>query len=177
MNIFGIGFGLAGLATAWRVAVRFDLAPHEVSDVLFAIAALAWLASCIVYLRYALSVRGALGRDLRDMTAGPFASLAFITPVLLAAGGIAPYFQVTATVVIDVLVVGIVLLGAWLTSFWMRGGTDIDRLHPGYFLPTVAGGLVASAGAAEFGQALLAEVMLGLGLVCWVIIGPMIVAR
>jgi tellurite resistance protein len=54
---------------------------------------------------------------------------------------------------------------------------NLDRLHPGYFLPTVAGGLVASGSAAVVGQRLLAEMMLGLGLICWFILGSMILAR
>jgi tellurite resistance protein len=177
LNLFGMGFGLAGLATAWRIAVDLDLAPHAVSDTLTGIATVAWATSCLFYLRYALTTRGDFGRDLRDMTAGPFASLALITPVLLVADGLAPYAHSTATVLVDVLAVAILLLGGWFTGFWMRGGVELDRLHPGYFLPTVAGGLVASAGAAEVGQVRFAQVMLGLGLICWVIVGSMILGR
>ncbi len=59
----------------------------------------------------------------------------------------------------------------------MRGGTDLDRLHPGYFLPTVAGGLVASAGAAMVDQQRLAQLMLGLGIFSWIILGSMILGR
>lgn len=177
LNIFGMGFGLAGLATAWRIAVELDLAPHWVSDALVIAATLVWSVSCLLYLRYAVATRGTVVRDLHDMTVGPFASLALITPVLLVAAGIAPYARGAATVLIDVLVVLILLLGGWFTGLWMRGGVDLDRLHPGYFLPTVAGGLVASAGAAEVGQQRLAELMLGLGLICWVIVGSMILGR
>jgi tellurite resistance protein len=50
-------------------------------------------------------------------------------------------------------------------------------LHPGYFLPTVAGGLVASTAATEVGQRRLGEVMFGLGMICWLILGSMIMAR
>jgi tellurite resistance protein len=177
LNIFGMGFGLAGLATAWRIGVDQHLAPHEVSDVLIGLATLAWLVSVMLYLRYVLTTREALASDLHDMTVGPFASLAVITPILLAADGIAPYSRSTAAVVIDIFIVSVVLLGGWFTGTWMRGGTDLDRLHPGYFLPTVAGGLVASAGAAVVGQQRLAEFMLGLGILCWVIVGSMILAR
>jgi tellurite resistance protein len=177
LNIFGMGFGLAGLATAWRIAVDQHLAPHEVSDVLISLAAVVWLFSIVLYLRYVLTTRGTLTSDLHDMTVGPFASLALITPILLAADGIAPYSRSAAVVVIDVFIVGVVLLGGWFTGTWMRGGTDLDWLHPGYFLPTVAGGLVASAGAAEVGQERLAQFMLGLGILCWIIVGSMILGR
>jgi tellurite resistance protein len=177
LNFFGMGFGLAGLATAWRIAVELGLASHWVSDTLTAVAALMWVTSCLLYLRYALSARGAFFRDITDTTAGPFASLALITPVLLVADGLAPYAHDQAAVLIDILAVAILLLGGWFTGFWMRGGVELDRLHPGYFLPTVAGGLVASAGAAEVGQLQLAQLMLGLGLICWVIVGSMILGR
>ncbi|OFE15827.1 C4-dicarboxylate transporter [Humibacillus sp. DSM 29435] len=177
LNVFGMGFGLAGLATSWRIAANLDLTPHWVSDVLAAIATVVWAGSCVVYLRYAVATPGAWSRDLSDMTAGPFASLAVITPILLAADGIEPYAPVVGAVVVDVFAVLVLVLGGWFTGFWMRGGTDFSRLHPGYFLPTVAGGLVASAGLAEVGQPRFAQVMLGLGLVCWAIMGSMILAR
>ena len=177
LNIFGMGFGVAGLATAWRIAVDQHLAPHEVSDILIGLAAVAWLVSVLLYLRYILTTRSALNSDLHDMTVGPFASLALITPILLAADGIAPYSRSAAAVIIDVFIVGVVLLGGWFTGTWMRGGTELDRLHPGYFLPTVAGGLVASAGAAVVGQQRLAQFMLGLGIFCWIIVGSMILGR
>jgi tellurite resistance protein len=54
---------------------------------------------------------------------------------------------------------------------------SLDRFHPGYFLPTVAGGMIASAGAADTGQRLVAEVMFGLGAVSWLMLGPVVVAR
>lgn len=133
--------------------------------------------SVVLYAGYAITHHGALLNDLRDMTVGPFASLAIITPVLLIANGVSPYVHHLAAIMIDVLIVAIVLLSGWYTGFWMRGGTEIDRLHPGYFLPTVAGGFVASAGAAEAGQERLAQLMFGLGLICWVIVGSMILAR
>ena len=177
LNIFGMAFGLAGLATAWRIAVDFTLAPHWISDTLTGIAAAVWAVSWLFYAQYVLTNRGAFTRDLRDMTVGPFASLALITPVLLVADGLAPYTHDLATVLVDVFTVAIVLLGGWFTGTWMRGGVELDRLHPGYFLPTVAGGLVASAGAAEVGQQRLAQLMLGLGLICWVIVGSMILGR
>jgi tellurite resistance protein len=80
-------------------------------------------------------------------------------------------------VVVDVFIVLTVLLGAWFTGQWMYAPMDLDRFHPGYFLPTVAGGLVSSIGAADVGHRRLAEVMLGLALVCWVVLGAIILAR
>ncbi|MGI8880622.1 MAG: hypothetical protein ACR2KJ_08985 [Jatrophihabitans sp.] len=70
-----------------------------------------------------------------------------------------------------------VLLGGWFTGQWIYAPVDLDRFHPGYFLPTVAGGLIAAAAAATVGQHRLAEVMLGLGTVCWLVLGSIILGR
>jgi hypothetical protein len=47
--------------------------------------------------------------------------------------------------------------GAWFTGDWILGPLELDQIHPGYFLPTVAGGLVASAAAPAVGQVDLAQ--------------------
>src|SRR5713226_7334190 len=91
LNFFGIGFGLAGLGEAWGFAAGQGLAPRWAGDAILALSAVAWLAGISLYLRYAATTRGAFAADLRDNVAGPFASLAVITPMLLAAAGIAPH--------------------------------------------------------------------------------------
>ena len=67
--------------------------------------------------------------------------------------------------------------GGWFTGQWIYQPLDLDRFHPGYFLPTVAGGLVAAAGAGAVGQRRLAEVMFGMGVVCWIVLGSIILGR
>ena len=78
---------------------------------------------------------------------------------------------------VDVFLALTVLAGAWFTGQWIDGPLELDRFHPGYFLPTVAGGFVASAAAAEVGQLRLAEFMFGFGLFCWSIVGSTILFR
>lgn len=177
LNFFGMSFGLAGLADCWVTASDQGHVSDVVGDALLAFAAVVWLVTVAFYLRYVLSTRGAFGADLLDNVAGPFASLVVITPMLLAAEGIAPHAPTAGKILVDVFLVLTVLLGGWFTGQWIYGPLELDRLHPGYFLPTVAGGLVASASAAEVGQQRLAEAMLGLGIVCWFILGSMIMAR
>ncbi|MHA6758192.1 SLAC1 family transporter [Streptacidiphilus sp. PAMC 29251] len=177
LNFFGMSFGLAGLAGTWVTAAHQGHAPRAVGDVLLALSAAVWLVTLAFYLRYAASGRGRLSADLLDHIAGPFASLAVVTPMLLAAQGLAPHAQTAGRVVVDVFLGLTVLLGGWFTGQWIYGPLELDKLHPGYFLPTVAGGLVASASAAEVGQRRLAEVMLGLGVICWLVLGSMILGR
>ncbi|MGW0832085.1 SLAC1 family transporter [Streptomyces prunicolor] len=177
LNFFGMSFGLAGLAVTWVTAAEQGHVPRSVGDALLALSAAVWLVTTALYLRYVCAGRGRLSADLLDHVAGPFASLALITPMLLAAQGLAPHAPTVGRVVVDVFLVLTVVLGGWFTGQWIYGPLELDKLHPGYFLPTVAGGLVASAAAAEVGQRRLAEVMLGLGLICWLILGSMILGR
>ena len=176
LNFFGMPFGLAGVGVTWVTMAGYGRAPQAVGDVLLA-AALGWLIVLAACLRHVLSVRSALVRDLLDPVAAPFASLALITPMLLAANGLYPHAPGAGRVLLDMFLVLTVLLGAWFTGQWIYGPVQLDTFHPGYFLPTVAGGLIASAGAADVGQRRLAEVMLGLGMICWLVLGSIILAR
>jgi tellurite resistance protein len=177
LNFFGIPLGLAGLAETWLTMADYGRAPEAPGQVLLAISALVWLTVLGGYLRYVLSDRPALVRDLTDPIAGPFASLAVITPMLLAAGGLYPLAPGAGRVLLDVFLALTVLLGAWFTGQWIYRPLELDNFHPGYFLPTVAGGLIASYGAATVGQRGLAEVMLGLGAVCWLVLGSITMGR
>jgi tellurite resistance protein len=72
---------------------------------------------------------------------------------------------------------GTVLLGSWFTGQWIYGSLELDNFHPGYLLPTAAGGLIGSDGAALVGQTRLAEVMFGFGMLSWLFTGSIILVR
>ncbi len=175
--MFGIPFGLTGLGNVWLVLARHDRVPDVIATVIFALAALTWLAALVAYGRYLATDRGALGRDLADPIASPFTALVLITPMLLAAQALHPHAESVARWVVDVLLVLVVLLGGWLTGQWIYGPIGVDQLHPGYFLPTVAGGLLAAYSAAVVGQPRLGWVLFGLGAVCWLVLGSIVLAR
>lgn len=180
LNFFGISFGLAGLGEAWTVLADFHHAPAVIGEVVLLVAAAVWLTVGAAYLAHiatATSSRAALAADLLDPTAAPLASLALITPMLLAALGLYPHAASAGRVLTDIFLVLTVLLGAWFTGQWIYYPLDLDRIHPGYFLPTVAGGLIAADGAAIIGQQRLAEVMFGLGVLCWIVLGSLILGR
>ncbi|MFI5958114.1 transporter [Cryptosporangium sp. NPDC051539] len=104
-------------------------------------------------------------------------SLAVITPMLLAAQAVFPHAETLGRVLVDVVLVLVVLLGGWLTGQWIYGPVAIDQVHPGYFLPTVAGGLLAAFSAAAVGQRSLGWVLFGLGTICWLVLGSIVLAR
>jgi tellurite resistance protein len=177
LNFFGIPFGLAGLGETWTTLARYHHAPDVVGEIILLVSAAAWFAVLGSYLRHVLAHPSAVARDLVDPIAAPFASLALITPMLLAGEGLYPHADTAGQVLTDVFLGLTVILGGWFTGQWIYAPVDLDRFHPGYFLPTVAGGLIGSASAAAVGQHRLAEVMFGLGGVCWLGLGSIILGR
>lgn len=180
LNFFGIPFGLAGLGEAWSVLADFQHAPPVVGEVVLIVAAAAWLTVGAAYLAYvatATSSRATVTADLLDPSAGPLASLALITPMLLAALGLYPHAPSAGRAIVVLFLVLTLLLGAWFTGQWIYYPLELDRIHPGYFLPTVAGGLIAADGAAIVGERRLAEAMFGLGVICWIVLGSLILGR
>lgn len=177
LNFFGIPFGLVGLAGTWLTLAHAGHAPVAVGHTLLAVAALSWGLVLGAYLVHLGSEPGRFASDLLDPVAGPFASLAVITPILLAAQGVYPYAADTGRALVEVFIALTVLLGAWFTGQWIYGPLDFTKLHPGYFLPTVGGGLVAAIGAADVQQGRLSEVLFGLGMICWLVLGSMILGR
>ncbi|MFC4031201.1 TDT family transporter [Streptomyces polygonati] len=174
-NLFGVGFGVAGLAQAWALAEDTVDAPSWPADVLWISAAVIWLVTVAAYLRNVIG-QGRLRTELPDATTGPFTSLAVIVPMLFGIA-LAPHARVAGRTVFVVFLVLTVLLGGWLTGLWIRVDTRLDQWHPGYFLPTVAGGLIAAEGSAMLGFTTLAHVMLGYGVICWFVLGSILLVR
>ena len=70
-----------------------------------------------------------------------------------------------------------IAIGGGLTGQWMTGGIEPDSVHPGYFLPTAAGGLIGASAAAQVHLHALAEASFGIGVLCWVLLGSTILNR
>jgi tellurite resistance protein len=178
LGLFGIPFGITGLATAWAYAAARGLAPPGIRDGLSALGGVVWIVLLIAYTRRA----GArpwrtLAADLADPTAGPFGALVLISPMVLTVDGLLPYAPGVAHVIVVSLIAAIVALGSWFIGHWMYQPMSFDQLHPGYFLPTVAGGLLASAAATACGYTRLGHLLFGSGVIFWLILGSMILSR
>lgn len=114
--------------------------------------------------------------EVSDLTFGPFTALIFILPMLFGLAA-AEYAPRTGTTIFLVAMTVVALYGGWLSGQWIIADTPLSRWHPGYFLPTVAGPLIAAAGCATLGFPGLARVMLGYCLFCWVVLGSIILVR
>jgi tellurite resistance protein len=172
-NLFAIALGVAGLALAWEMAAALLGTARLVPDVLDLLDAAIWLALVGLYLLQ--GPRIIIG-DLRDPVLSPFVSASVLTAMLLSAALARETFAAGRVLVIVFLAVTIGL-GGWLTGQWMTGGIDQDFLHPGYFLPTAAGGLIGANVAVEVHLHALAEASFGIGIISWVVLGSVTLNR
>jgi tellurite resistance protein len=172
-NLFGIALGIAGLAQAWGVAVPVLGTVQAVPGALDVLAAGLWLVLAGAYL--AQGPRIVLA-DLRDPVLSPFVSSSALTAMLLAAA-LAKDAPAAGSVLLIVFLAVTIAIGGWLTGQWMTGGVDPDSVHPGYFLPTAAGGLIGANAAAQVHLHALAQASFGIGVICWVLLGSTILNR
>jgi tellurite resistance protein len=174
-NLFGICFGVAGVAEAWSAASDLFGVRSVVADALWLAVAVLWTLTTVAYLNDV--ARGARCRtELLDPVFAPFTALVLIVPMLLGVA-LASHAHTPGVVVFGIALAGTVLLGGWLTGQWILSELTLAQWHPGYFLPTVAGGLLASAASAELGYASLARVMFGYGAICWLVLGSILLQR
>jgi tellurite resistance protein len=174
-NLFGVPFGLAGLAEAWATAATLGSAPAAVGDALWIGAATALVILTPIYLHNVI-FGGRLMTELHDPIFAPFLSL---PPILTMLFGVALAEHARAPGVI-IFVAGLavtVLLGGWLVGQWILSDLTLGQLHPGYFLPTVAGGYLACSSSAALGYDSLARIMFGYATVSWLLLGSILLTR
>ncbi len=174
-NLFGAPFGLCGLALCWSSASSLEGIPRWPSDLLWVFAGAVWL---ITLIPFTVSVHrsGSWNGELTDPTFSPFLGLIPIVPMMLGVA-LSRYQQGLGETVFFVAMIATVLLGGWLTGQWVLNEPDLSRWHPGYFLPTVAGGFLAAGGCAALGFHSLALMLFGYGAVSWLVLGSILFLR
>jgi tellurite resistance protein len=174
-NLFAVAFGVAGLAQAWSAVTQLAGASDWPGDVLWIVAAVIWLVTLAAYLAN-VGAQRRWKTELSDPTFGPFTALIFIVPMLLGAR-LAEQARGAGEVVFGCGAVLVVLVGAWISGGWITVDGDIRRWHPGYFLPTAAGGLLAGGASAALGFTRLSYVLFGLGITSFVVLASIISLR
>jgi tellurite resistance protein len=172
-NLFGVAFGLTGLADTWRAAGPVLRVPSAVPDALFILAAAVWL---ILVVAYAAQGPVQLLADLRDPVLAPFVSVAVIVAVSLGSALATVAFAAGRVLVVIFLALTLAL-GGWLMGQWVLLDIAHDQLHPGYFLPTVAGGFVGAIAAASVHLHGAAEVCFGISVISWLLLGSTVLNR
>ena len=176
LNFFAITMGLAGLAGVWRLAGDLSHLPAWIGDALYVVTAGVFLLLIVAFAMKLLLTPKAVMAELTHPVLGPFCSLLPMSGMLLALG-LQPYASRVALVLFLVFFIATVLLGGWMTGQWIVAKLDADTFHPGYFLPTVAGALVGADGAGHFGLIGLGWMSFGIGMMCWVVFGSIMLNR
>jgi tellurite resistance protein len=172
-NRFGIPLGLAGLATAWHAAgTKLGTSPAVPG----AIDILAAVVLLILGALYVAQGPRRIQADLRDPVQAPFVAVPAITAMMLGAALASVAFAAGRVLVVIFLVVTIGIAG-WLAGQWVGGDLDQTAVHPGYYLPTVAGGLVGVITLSQVHLRGLAEASFGIGVLSWVILGSVVLNR
>src|SRR5216683_1058378 len=156
-NIYTIAFGLVGLARVWHLAGSLYGLSAAIGDALFLVAALVFLLFfAALVIKLVLAPKTVLA-DLAD--------------------GLEPYAFDAARVLFLVFFVATVLLGGWYTGQWIVAALDAGNFGPAYFLPTVAGCILGADSAASFGLTGLGWPSFRIGLISWLMLGPIILNR
>jgi tellurite resistance protein len=96
---------------------------------------------------------------------------------MLLGAALYPYAVVAGQVIVGVFAAITVLVGGLLTGQWIAADLDSGDVHPGYFLPTVAGAFVAAATVAQVGFRSAAWAAFGIGVICWLLLGSLLLNR
>ena len=70
-----------------------------------------------------------------------------------------------------------IAVAGWLGGQWIAGDLDQASVHPGYYLPSVAGGFVGAITLSQVHLHGLAEAAFGVGILSWVIMGSVVLGR
>lgn len=175
-NFYAIPFGLVGLARVWTLAGSLYGLPASIGAALFLVATLVFLVLLASFVARLVLAPRAVVSELQHPVLGPFYSLLPISGMLLAMA-LQSYAPGAALVVFWTFFLATALLGGWLTGRWIAAELDPEKFHPGYFLPTVAGGLLGGECSARFGMVGLGWMSFGVGMICWLLLGSIILNR
>jgi tellurite resistance protein len=114
--------------------------------------------------------------DLRDPVLAPFVAVPAIAAMMLAAALASVTFTAGRVLVVIFLAVTIGV-GGWLGGRWIASDTDPASVQPGYYLPTVAGGLVGAITLSQVHLHGLAEASFGIGILSWLLLGSVVLNR
>jgi tellurite resistance protein len=179
-NTLTIPLGLAGLADVWSDSMSVLGLPALIGQVFWLLTAVAWVWMIAAHLLRGRRVQGrpgaTLGEQLAHPAQGPLASLVPIVGMLLA-DDLVGFWRIGGLVLGIASIVAAAVFAGWLVSSWTTGRLELESLHGGYFLPTVAAGYIAAATAAELGSRSVAIGAFVIASFFWVALFTLLIAR
>lgn len=175
-SLFGIVLGVAGLGGAWRLAANLWGLPHEIGEIIYALAALIWALLLAGFLWKWIAARGEAESELRHPVACCFIGLIFVSTCLIAIGAL-PYSRELAIALVAIAATGNILFAAWRTGGLWQGNRDPGTTTAVLYLPSVAGNFVTAIAAGALGYGSLGILLFGAGLFSWFAIESVLVHR
>jgi tellurite resistance protein len=135
-----------------------------------------WLILTIRYETRHVRSRDWHRAHLDDPDAGPLVAYIPVVAILLAArfhvqlGYLAPWANA-------IFALALAVVCGQLIARWVSGGRVGDALHPGYFLPVVAGPFIASLGFTVVSEHSAAIAAFGAGVFFWVVLSALVFGR
>jgi tellurite resistance protein len=176
LNLFAIPLGLTGLAETWSDAGVSLIFPLALTEVFWAIAAIAWVWMIAAHLARGARSEATLASQLRHPAQGPTAAIVPIVGMLLGAN-LHQFWPVGGTILVLASIVATALFASWILSFWMRGELALESVHGAYLLPTVAASFVAGGTASVIGAPVLGLGAFAVGAFSWLTMFPLVAAR
>jgi tellurite resistance protein len=176
LNLFAMPLGLAGLGGAWTDLAGVSNGAFWVDQVLYGLSATLWVIFTVTYLALGVRTSGTFRADLHHPAIGPSAAYIPVVGILLATH-YGPSLPVVGPWLIAFFVAALAVVSAQLVTHWLVGGLRIESLHPGYFLPVVAGPFIASIGLSSVKLSGAAEAAFGVGAFFWLVIGTLVMGR
>ena len=177
ISLFSIPLGLAGLGGAWTAAEDLLGASDIPATAAYALATAVWIAFTLAYVVGTVTGEsGTFRMDLRHPLLGPLTAYIPVIAILLIAH-YATALGVAALWLMCAAVVALTINAAALVAHWLSAPLEQDALHPGYFLPVVAGPFIASIGLASVDETRVAVAAFGVGIYFWLLLGAVITSR
>lgn len=176
INYFGIILGLSALSLAWRYATPLCEGATLVSESLFAVSAMIWLAFIGAYAYKWFKSHQQLKADLQHPLLGNFVSLIPITTILIGIG-LVPYNMLFGIVLISLgITIQLAFATYYIPAMW-RGIHQAEMTLPAIYLPTVATNFVSATALGVLGYSELGMVFLGAGFFSWLVLEPIVLQR
>lgn len=176
LGLFAIPLGIAGLGGVWQALRTTLAAPAWPAEAFFGVSAGIWIALTAAYLATGIHRSGRFTADRKHAIHGPFTAYIPIIGILIFSH-YEEYIRSIARGAVVACVAALLIVAAQLLAHWLRGNLPIATLHPGYFLPTVAGAFISSIGLSLSGWHHAAESAFGIGVFFWLTVGTLIFGR
>jgi tellurite resistance protein len=176
LNTLAIPLGLAGLADVWSDTTKTFGLPVGIAQIFWVIAAVGWVWMIAAHVRRGRRSWAPLSSQLTHPVQGPLASLVPIVGMALAAD-LVDFWRLGGVILGIASITASALYAGWLVSSWTTGSLELESIHGGYFLPTVAAGYIAAFTAAELGSRSVAIGAFAIATFFWVALFTLLIAR